>query len=335
MKVGSLHYATHSGLGVLAKEYYDHGIITDVLIYKHVNFPTQREWYPQADMIGDVSLRSREDDLRVLDDFIGRLDVLFVFESPWMRETLELAIKHKVPVALMPMYEWSPYPLHADVFVTVSRLDYDYYKRMYPDKRVELIPVPANSQVPWTLREKALTFMHNGGNGSRHDRNGTRALIEALPYIESPIKLKLRAQGLDLPEVNDPRVEVVNRSLELSELWGGSDVFIFVERFNGLSLPLQEAHSAGMLVIAGKRYPIDTWLPTEPLVEPSGYEMLQFTSVQFQSAQYEPRAIARKIDEFYGTDITAYSLAGKRWAEENSWEKLAPVYRALLASMVA
>ena len=334
MKIGSLHYATHSGLGVLAKEFYDNGVITDVLIRHHVRFETHREWYPDADIIEDSSVRSFEQDLKVLEDFISRLDVLFVFESPWHAETLAFAAKHKVPVAMMPMYEWSPYPLHADAFIAVSRLDYDYYKMMYPQANVVLIPVPANSQVPFTLREKALTFMHNGGNGSSNDRNGTRALIEALPYIESPIKLKLRAQGLDLPEVTDPRVEMVNRNLSFSELWGGSDVFLFVERFAGLSLPLQEAFSSGMLIIAGNRYPINTWLPNEALVAPTGYEKLQLAQVPFNSALYDPKDIARKIDEFYGKDITAFSLMGKRWAETNSWDNLRPVYLALLQSLV-
>ena len=335
MKIGSVHYATHSGLGVLAKEYFDNGVITDVLIKHHFKFATHREWYPDAEVIDDASVRSAADDKLVLEEFIRGLDVLFVFESPWYKETLELAVKHKVPVACMPMYEWSPYPMHADVYIAVSLLDYDYYRTMYPGKHVVMIPVPANSQVKWQKRERALTFLHNGGNGSMNDRNGTRALIDALPFIESPIKLKLRAQGLDLPPVEDERVELINTSLSFDELWGGSDVFLFVERFAGLSLPLQEAFCSGMMIIAGDRYPINRWLPVEPLVKPTGYEQLAFTNVPFSSALYDPRDIAAKIDQLYDTDISAYSLAGKKWAEENSWAVLAPVYLDLLRSLVA
>ena len=55
----------------------------------------------------------------------------------------------------------------------------------------------------------------------------------------------------------------------------------------------------------------------------------------FSSALYDPRDIAAKIDELYDTDISAYSLAGKKWAEENSWAVLAPVYLDLLRSLVA
>lgn len=109
---------------------------------------------------------------------------------------------------------------------------------------------------------------------------------------------------------------------------------MFVERFAGLSLPLQEAFSAGLLVIAGDRYPINQWLPSAPLVAPTGYEDLNFVGVPFKSALYDPKAIASKIDEFYDTDISGYSLAGKKWAEENSWEVLRPQYIEMFKSLL-
>ena len=40
-------------------------------------------------------------------------------------------------------------------------------------------------------------------------------------------------------------------------------MFVFPEKFNGLSLPLQEARAAGMLVLATDRFPMNTWLPRE------------------------------------------------------------------------
>lgn len=143
-----------------------------------------RDWYPGAKVVGNAEETTPAEDLVVLEDFIKNLDVLFVFESPWYQETAVFAQKHCVPIVCMPSYEWSPYPLTATVFLTTSLLDYSYYKTMYPDHRVVMLPVPANSNVQWKLRERATTFMHNGGNGSRNDRNGTVSLIEALPYIK-------------------------------------------------------------------------------------------------------------------------------------------------------
>jgi hypothetical protein len=334
MKVGSLNYATHSGLGILAKEFYDNRVITDVLIKYHPNFTTHREWYLDSEMIGDSEQTNVAEDMAILERFIRGLDILFVFESPWHLETIHFAQKYNIPVACMPSYEWSPFPLHADIFFVTSLLDLHYYKVMYPNHRVEMVLIPVNSNVRWKLREQCQTFLHNAGNGSSHDRNGTQVLIEALPYIDSPITLKIKAQSLPLPFVKDPRVELINRDLPFSELWDGADTFVFVERFAGLSLPLQEAYSSGMLVIAGNRFPINTWLPINPLVNPVSYEELSFVNIPFQSAIYDHKDIARKIDEFYGMDISFYSLLGKKWAEENSWERIRPQYIDRLESLL-
>jgi len=334
MKIGSLHYATHSGLGVLAKEFFDHFVVTDVLINQHIRFETHRDWYPDAEVIGNREVTTAQQDLQILEAFISKLDILFIFESPWYAQTLQFARKHKVPIAFMPMYEWTPYPMDADLFITVSQLDCDFYRRMYPQHRVEMLNVPTNSQIEWRKRSQCKSFLHNGGNGSRNDRNGTQALIDALPFIRSPIELRIKGQGLDLPAVHDRRVEVINRDLSFSELWGEADAFVFVERFAGLSLPLQEAFASGMLVIAGNRHPINTWLPTTPLVAPIGYEDLSFVNVPFKSALYDPRHIAAKIDALYDTDISAYSLAGKAWAEEHSWANMKPRYLELLSTLL-
>ena len=332
MKIGTINWATYSGLGILTKEFWDNGIINDILIPIHPNLPDHSSiFYPGKTTISPPNSNY---DINILENYIKELDILFLFETHFYPETIPLAKKYKIPVVVMPMYEWSPFPMDADMFIVPSQIDYDYYKKMYPDHRIIFLPVPSNSNIKWKLKEKALTFMHNGGNGSFHDRNGTLALIQALPHIKSPIKLKLKAQKLNLPQINDPRVEVINKHIPFDELWEDVDVFLFVERFNGLSLPLQEAHASGCLIISGDRYPINTWLPNKPLVKPCGVETYNFQpGINFLAEKYDPKAIAKKIDEFYNTDITEYSLAGKAWSESNSWKYLKPRYLDLLTSI--
>ena len=50
---------------------------------------------------------------------------------------------------------------------------------------------------------------------------------------------------------------------------------------------------------------------------------------QVDSAVHDPKEIARKIDEIAGSDISKYSLAGREWAEANSWNKLKTKYLEL------
>ena len=53
----------------------------------------------------------------------------------------------------------------------------------------------------------------------------------------------------------------------------------------------------------------------------------------FFAEKYDPKLIASKIDEFYNTDITKYSYAGKAWGESNSWKYLKSRYIDLINSL--
>jgi hypothetical protein len=200
-----------------------------------------------------------------------------------------------------------------------------------PACRVEHLPVPV--EVPWRLRERAETWLHHAGNGSFRDRNGTRLLQEAMRYVKTPIRLILRAQPHGarniLPEIaRDKRVEVRVGTAPYETLWEEGQAFLFCEAWDGLCLPLQEAFAAGMLVVAGDRFPVSEWLPKAPLVPVRRYEEACIGSsyLSFSEAHYDPRDLAAKIDSFHGTDITELSRLGKEYAEANSWDVLRPKY---------
>jgi hypothetical protein len=101
-------------------------------------------------------------------------------------------------------------------------------------------------------------------------------------------------------------------------------------------LPLQEAYASGMLVMAGNRFPMNTWLPEAPLIPVEGYRKTRIGPpyLEFEQAIYDPKKIAERIDYWYDRPIWDCSLMGKAWAEENSWEKLGPKYRQLLEGLL-
>jgi glycosyltransferase involved in cell wall biosynthesis len=158
-------------------------------------------------------------------------------------------------------------------------------------------------------------------------RNGTKELLEAMQYVKSPIKLLVRIQNGSLRS-DDPRVEIIHGSVPYETLWTTGDVLIFPEKFGGSFLPMQEAFASGLAVMASDRFPTNSWLPKELLIPVKGYKKERI-GAEFDCAILNPKNIAKKIDEIYGTDISKYSKMGKKWAEENSWEKLAPKYKAL------
>lgn len=327
MIVGSIGYATKSGLGILLHDFQRHGVVNRVLVVTHPHYHNHPSRYGEG--VGF--------DCSQCEAFLQDLDVLLLFETGFHWDILNEARRRNIPIVLMPMYEWTPtpFPIPIDLYLCPSLLDLERYKSL----PAQFIPVPV--EVPFRLRSRARHFIHNAGHGGTNWRNGTPELVQALRYVKSPIRLTLRGQPNFgggpgegrvqdlLKRVRDPRVEVVLDDVPFDTLWEDGDVFVFPEKFNGLSLPLQEAYASGMLVMASRRFPMTTWLPNAPLIPVARTERKKI-AVPVDSAVIDPQAIAELIDRWYDADISAYSLQGREWADENSWAILGPRYLELL-----
>ncbi len=336
MRVGTIAYACEQGLGYLAKSFYDNKIITDVLILKHPHpsRPTQSHWYPKG--TPQVTQRELNRNPPVVTKFLASLDVVMFFETPFSWPVLSYCESIGVKTVLMPMYEWFPLANKCpiDKIFAPSLLDQDYFPGSV------FISVPVETKY-WRQRVQALKFLHNSGNIGCREHKGTRQVIEAAQYIKSDAKLTVRSQDskslrsivnhtypLTLPKC----LTVEYGAIDYSTLWDGYDVLVAPEKFNGLSLPLQEARAAGMLVMTTDRYPMNTWLPKEPLIPVHETIMAQVSRghMEFEESVVLPQVIAETIDNWFGKNIALYSISGKYWANENSWQSLIPRYIAEL-----
>lgn len=364
LNVGTLCYATDQGLGILAKSFFKHGIVTHPIIVRHGRNPNHLDWYPtDTPVIADL----RRDVLKVVEPLLKQVQVMLFFETPFAWEILPLCKRYGVKTVLMPMYECdleNP-PHQFDAYFCPSLLDVQYYgvaslgsfmgqpfkpfSEWYGKNGVSVhfTPVPVDESIPWRKRERAEVFVHNAGHGGLRGRNGTAELYTSLQYVKSKnVQLILRYQERvdnHLPShattatVGNVTVSCRPGNAVYESLWEEGDVFVFPEKFNGLSLPLQEARAAGMLVMAGDRFPMNSWLPREPLIPLNGEVTGQRIGPPYQpftKATYNPRAIAAKIDEYVGSDISGYSESGREWAETMSWEVLGPKYRELLETLL-
>jgi len=316
MKVGSFVFATDQGLGYLAKSFYDNQVVTDVIVVRHGSRENHLEWYPGATYLSAPKLLGE-----YAKSFIRDMDVMLFFETPFDWNVLEFCREVGTKTVLMPMHECMPkvLPQKPDVFLCPSALELDLFGGSF-------IPVPVD--VPWTARSEAKRFIHNAGNGGLLGRNGTRTLVDALPYIKSDAEVIIRSQeripGLDQAPIHVPD----------DQLYDG-DVFIFPERFNGLSLPLQEAFASGMLVMALDRFPINTWLPRGPLLPVETYKVNRISPgcFDFDEAIVTPQNVAAWIDSWYGQDISNFSMMGKYWGQQHSWAELKPLYTEFLEAI--
>lgn len=327
MNIGTICYATPSGLGHLAKMFYDNGIVSRILIIEHGNYPMfTEEWYPQ-------NVRFNPRNSKEQKQFLDGLDIILVFESLMGHKSLiEDAKKRGIKFAIIPMYEWTPHkiPVTPDLVICPSDIDTDCFTH-YPNIRLN-IPAPNEVDVPWRQRTHAIEFVHNAGHGQAGFAKGTPETLEAFNHTRSDAKLLVRYQHgrPDLGELvqrykGHPKITIEAGDKSYSELFNTGDVYINAERYNGLSLPLQEACSAGMLVMTTDRYPTNTWLPDGPLFPPEYYERHTVTN-EIDRAKVDPKTIANYIDTWYGKDIFDYSVYGLEWRQKNSWQALKPKY---------
>ena len=323
-RVGTICYACDSGLGVLAKSFYDARVVTDVLVVRHAHHKTHDDWYPES-----LETPIRPFDSELARWFCKQMDTMLFFETPFDWSLIPYCCERKVRTVLMPMHECMPkeIPHRPDLWLCPSLLDLE----CYPDGT--FLPVPVD--VAWRQRTEARVFVHNAGHGGLKGRNGTAELIEAMRHVKSPLKLILRIQSdarFGMSVLNDPRVDIRVGTVPYGDLYAEGDVFVFPEKFNGLSLPLQEARAAGMLVMATDRFPMNRWLLTEPLIPTVGHRKASVGGPyrEFDEAVVDPKDIAATMDAWYGRNIEVYSRGGLAWSAETSWGALRDKYRALL-----
>lgn len=378
-RVGTLCYATEQGLGYLAKDFINQGIVTDVYIMRHPKNPTHEEWYPGAPIMSAWGCDRVAAIMHWLKE--KSIQVLLFFETPFDWSLINEARQLGIRTVLMPMYECTPAvpPALPDVLLCPSLLDASYFlhrhgqrwtvfwncisKQMYSvsDRAnawttasqegktdVRLVQVPVDTKaIPWQERAcPSRVFVHNAGHLGLRGRNGTRELLDALATYDVPVQLILRSQepipGFQrhsgIITINKTTVDYRLGTAPRDTLWDEGDAFVFPEKFNGLSLPLQEAFACGMTVIATYREPMIRWLPTLPLIRPRATQTAKVGPpyLPVDEAVIDLESIASTINAWHTNDCLAHKYLhglGKQWAEQNSWDALRPAWRSLMTSL--
>ena len=372
MKVGSIGFSTEQGIGYLLKDFREAGVITDACILRHGRRPDHLEWHPGCLVISDVrrQLDEMREWCRGLDCLLC-IETPFRYELyQWCREigvrTVLVPMYEGFPQH--PPHEPDCYAcpslLDQDIFrerctfcrgvgfvgaekdpvpTSLRKLwagaGHESQPFQEPCKRHPFVPVPVKQR--WQKRERAVRWLHNGGHLGLRGHKGTLELMRAMEFVKSDVSLTIRAQDVEglarlveqVPSiVHDRRVSIFQGDVSRECLFDGYDALIQPEKYNGLSLPLQEARAAGMLVVTSDRYPHNIWLPREPLIPVKSYsrQRVAGSCLEYDEAEIDPRDIAVTIDRLHGTDIGQYSEDGRQWAESMSWAALKPLWMEVL-----
>jgi len=333
MRIGLIARADHTGLGIQSLGFYRNipckALVIDfhrmgqphsahILEPDFSRFPNEQvfTWGTVHRPFGGIPPE-------IIENFVKDLDILFCMETPYDYEVFNICKRKKVKTVLQLNYEFLDYPSdlpYPTLFAAPSLWNYD----LIPNPKCYL-PVPAE---PQPVMYSPNTFLHVAGRHAVHDRNGTQTLFDALNYVRNDITLIVRAQQdtLFVPPNRRSNITMVvdtkNKKSHLENYTGG--VLVMPRKYGGLCLPMNEAISFGMPVIATDISPNNTWLPREWLVEANHCGQLRGKKT-VEMFEANPVKLGQMIDDFCNMYPRAHEIA-KDLRDSISWERLKPRY---------
>lgn len=282
MNIGTIVFATDTGLGNQTKEFYDHmkpykSLLVD--LSRHNGMPIHREWYQDDESLRVTNgIPLRKD----FDWLIDGADILFFCEAPLNYQIYDMANSAGVPTVQQYNYEFLDYLrdktiARPTVFAGPSTWMLEKMKREFGEDSVAVLRVPTNtSKINYRpYPEEVPTAVHIAGRHAINDRNGTDDYLDSIQYMPKHFRHIIYGQRVS-PGARR-RIEELERSYDRDVQYRGSvenyvdlysegDVLVLPRRYGGLCLPMQEALAAGMPVIMTDISPNDDILDPRWLV---------------------------------------------------------------------
>lgn len=309
-KIGFIARIDDTGLGIEAKEFIEH-VGPDAI------FEVRR-----GQKVSDEEAKY----------FLGGIDVLVAYETPYNMRFFEFARKAGVRSAMRVNYEYlahySPVT-RPDIFIAPIA----WHLGDIPDPKI-MLPSPVDTEkIKAREIRTARTFVHIEGNGGYMDRNGTNLLMQALPLIRSEFKLIVYSQKKISPAfAMDHRVEWRGMAKNYWEMYKEGDVLLYPRRHSGQSLIVNEAQAAGMPVMMTDMEPLRDEIDPELRI-PVKRMLTVDIQRRIEFAEIDPAAIAEKVDEWYDQDIWEFSKKAVQRASQKSWKALLTRYRQTFSNL--
>ncbi len=343
MRIGLIARADSTGLGTQSKEFFNHIPCKALVIdfqnmaqesTKHILQPdlsaftnqTVFKWGNRHPAIGGIPIE-------IIDDFIKDIDILFCMETPYDYNLFSRCRRKGVKTILQLNYEFLDFPSELpppDLFAAPSLWNYD----KIPGPKIHL-PVPAKDSGLVPRAEN--TFLHIAGRHASRDRNGTQTLFEALKYIKNQITVIVHGQqdSLYVPPIGNRNVRIIidtTNKKDYSDNYSGG-ILVMPRKYGGLCLPMNEAISFGMPVIATDISPNNTWLPAEWLVPGrlvDGFRCKKPVDVY----EANPTELAEKMDMFCHPVVYSKACSIAEDIKKTiTWEALLPKYMETFNSL--
>lgn len=334
-RVGLLARADNRGLGILTWAFYrnvrpEQTLVVDVgaatvFDQQFDRYPdgTVAEWDPQTGRFRDETL---------VRDWLSTVDVVYTAETPydyriltWAREAGVGTVVHVMP----EFHKWIEDPSLPEPTEFWAPTGWRAETVAGP-----IVPVPVDTRAH-PRRQISTTdpvVLHIRGRAAKLDRNGTRLVREAAPWIERPVLLRSQ-DSVGYGSRRNLRVEIGD--VDDETLWSEGDVLLAPRRYGGLSLPMNEAQARGLALVTLDTDPQRDWTLPDALIPAITRPTLQTQGGTIRVGSANPGDVARVVnrvtrDPALLAELAAFSIER---AEQISWDRMLPEYRARFAGV--
>lgn len=334
MRVGLIARADDGGLGTMTTEFARHLNPERSLV---VDLGAAGKGVTRVERVANFSNNTcvvtswPHVDMHAVNWLMDGIDVLYTAETWYWPQIPEVARARNIRTVLHSMPELHSNDIIADQVWVPTNWEIERVR----DAVLMPVPVPLD-RFPVRESESAKTFLHIAASAMR-DRNGTDAVLGALPQVHSPCTIAFQGIDGNLTNPTSP-AEIVIRP-RIGDYWeatADADVLVLPRRYAGLSLPMQEAMARGMPIITTDLAPQNQWpgVLTVPVESPRPTDM---KGGVFNVWDMNPGRIADAIDALFNDPGLYRELAEEaRWhAKSISWAQMAPVYLNAFAALLA
>lgn len=207
-----------------------------------------------------------------------------------------------------------------------------------PDTTVVPVPVASDRFTPVEPHDGPCRWLHVAGRTTLGDRNGTVALLAAIPHLTQPCSITIAAQDrrFDIPTTPDGvTVNVVGPARDYWTLYDGHDALVLPRRYGGLCLPAQEAMAAGLAVAMPDCSPNPQTWPVHTFPVMAG-RIEKMPAGRIEVLTFDAKLLASAMDALADpTTRSTYQSLSREWAAAHSWDVWADRYRSLMSVPVA
>lgn len=275
-----------------------------------------------------------EAQVQVWRNFAAACDVVLTAEDCYLHEfpaMCEAEGTRLVMHANPELWHWGEQPPF-DVWAPTSWLTH-----LLPGAQVVPVPVDRERCAPQDITE--VRRIYHPSAPAMLDRNGTLLVAAALQHCKT--RFELFVSGPEAPPQGSATVGNVTiwawpHQREYWRMYQGMDALVLPRRYGGLCLPMQEAASCGMPVVATGVAPQKEWLHPELAMHEHEEQRQRMRGGMFSVWTCQPTDIARALDELVaGERLPEFRKASEEFAAGIDWADWRARYLELLGTTPA